>query len=85
MEERIKKLEERMKNLEQKRVSQLDIAPGQVKNAAMGEANSWFLAGLAADLPIGAVVTSSVTYYFATDTNTLYIWNGNAYKSVVLT
>lgn len=84
-DDRLKKLEQRVEKLEQKRISQLDILPGQIKNAAMGEANSYVAAGVAADLPVGTQVTSSTIFYFALDTNTLYAWNGTAYKSVVLT
>lgn len=80
----IEGLQEQINNLKQGRVYQQSIVPDAVKMRHMGEGNRYIWAGLEADLPDGVSVTSSVTAYFATDTNKLYIWNGTAWKSVTL-
>lgn len=82
---RIKTLEETVAKMQRERITQSSIIPGAVKQRHMGESNRYIWSGLEADLPDGFSVTSSVTAYFATDTNKLYIWNGTAFKSTTLT
>lgn len=88
MEEDLKKQLEELKRkvqfLENKRITQQQIVPDSIKSRAMGEPNRFFLSGVAADRPSPHTVTGGVTYYFATDTNTLYVYNGTAWKSVLL-
>lgn len=80
----IDKLKQKINLLEQKRIYQQDIVPDGVKQRHMGEGNRYIWAGLEADLPDGASVTSSVVAYFCTDTFKLKIWTGDTYKSVTL-
>ena len=84
LQKEIKELRRELDMLKQKRVSQTDVIPDSIKMRAMGEANRYIWAGLEADLPTGASVTSSVVAYFCTDTFKLKIWTGTAYKSVTL-
>jgi transcription termination factor Rho len=63
------------------RIRQQDILPGAIKNRAMGEANSYFYAGLLADRPDGVSFGKNVNYYFSTDTNVLYIFDGTVWRS----
>lgn len=65
-------------------IGQEHLRPGVLKNRHFGEGNSYVVAGLDADLPTGAVVTSSVTAYFATDTNKWYIYNGAEWVFITL-
>jgi len=80
----IENLQNEVNQLKQRRVYQQSVVPDAIKMRHMGEGNRYIWAGLEDDLPEGASVTSSVTAYFATDTNKLYIWNGTAWKSVTL-
>jgi hypothetical protein len=73
---KIKKLEDRIDTLEGRRLLQQDFLPGCVKNRAMGEANSYLYAGVASKRPTGAKFGNNVTYYYATDTDVFYIWDG---------
>lgn len=81
---RIEDLEKKMKSVDEKRIFQQDVIPGAIKMRAMGEANRYIMAGLEANRPEGFSVTDSVTAYFATDTNKLWIWNGTSWKSATL-
>lgn len=83
-QKQINDLKAEVERLKQKRVYQQDVVPGAIKMRAMGEANRYIMAGLEADRPDGAEVTSSVTAYFATDTNKYYIWNTTAWVSTTL-
>lgn len=85
LQKRIEDLEKKVKSIDEKRIFQQDVIPGAIKMRAMGEANRFVMAGLEANRPDGFSVTDSVTAYFATDTNKLYIWNGTAWKSATLT
>jgi hypothetical protein len=85
LKKRIDDLEKRVKSIDEKRIFQQDIIPGAIKQRHMGEANRYIMAGLEADRPTGIDVTDSVTCFFATDTNKLYIFNGTAWKSATLT
>ncbi len=76
LEKRVKELEDL---IDAKRY-QSDYANNSIKQRHL-EALLIFT-GIAADLPDG---TTEVQAYFATDTNTLYLFNGVAWKSVVLT
>ena len=92
MEEEVKKLKKAIVELKrevdllkQRRVSQSAVIPDAIKQRHMGESNRFIQVGLAADLPTGYLEGNSAMCYFAYDTNTLYIWNGSAYVSEVLT
>lgn len=83
--DKLRKLEDEVQALKTQRITQAMIIPSAIKTRHMGEPNRFFMSGLAADRPEGQQVGSGVTCYFATDTNTLSIWNGTAYVSEVLT
>lgn len=86
IEKRLKELEKRIKLLEQKRIFQQDIIPDAIKMRHMGEGNRFVRSGLEADLPtVPETGTDSSAMYFATDTDTLYIYNGTTWVSEVLT
>lgn len=60
-------------------VFQTDIPPKGIKQRLI---EAWIVfSGLAADRPNG---TTETKVYFSTDTNSLSIWNGTAWKSVTL-
>lgn len=84
---KITELEKEVNLLKQRRVSQTAIIPGVVKNRHLGEASSYVVFGLEADLPVGLDVNTSTIAYFATDTNKWHIWNPTTqvYVSVTLT
>lgn len=65
----------------QRRITQQDIVPGAVKQRHIQ--GFILFRGLEADLPDGS---TEVQFYFATDTDTLYIWNpqNNGWNSVAL-
>lgn len=85
LQKRIEQLEKEIRMLKMRRIAQYDVIPGAIKKNAMGEANKFISGGLTADRPDGESVTGSVSVWFDTSTNKLYIWNGTAYKSVTLT
>lgn len=83
---RLDELQKQVDYLLQKRITQVDVVPGSIKQRAMGEANLWVNAGLAADLPSEGLPTAEGTsIYFETDTGVLNIWNGTAWLSTTLT
>lgn len=69
------------KDVEQLKKSRLfDPIPGSLRQRHL---EAWIIfSGVVADLPDG---TTEVKAYFATDTNTLYLWNGTAWVGEVLT
>jgi len=85
LKQQIRLLTDRVGRLEERRLFQQDYTNDSVKSRHMGEANRYLNAGLEADRPDGANFGNNVTYWFATDTDTLYIWNGTAWVSEVLT
>jgi len=85
LKKKVEELEKKIQKLETKRIYQMDVTPGAIKNRHLGEANTYILAGLEADRPTGHEVTSSTVAYFAKDTNVLSIWNGTAWVSETLT
>lgn len=85
LQKQIDQLKEDLLKLQNQRITQSMILPDVIKTRMMGEGNRYITAGLDANLPTGNSVTGSVVYYFATDTNKLYIWNGTAFKSTTLT
>lgn len=85
MDEEIKKIQKQIDELKTRRVSQSSVEPGAIKQRHLGESNQYIWAGLEADLPTGAQVTSSTVAYFCTDTFKLKIWTGTVFKSVTLT
>jgi len=63
-----------------RRIGQQDILAGAVKQRHI---DGWIIfSGLAADLPDGS---TEVKAYYATDINTLYLWNGTVWKSEIFT
>jgi len=85
LNKQIEELTKKVERLEQKRVFQQDVVPGAIKMRAMGEGSRFMRGGLEADLPtVGENATDSVAYYFATDTDKLYIFNGTAWVSATL-
>ena len=84
MDSEIAKLQKQIDELKVRRISQSDLIPQQIKKRHMGEPNSYIWAGLEANLPTGASVTSGVVAYFCTDSFKLKIWTGTAFKSVTL-
>jgi len=75
-----REIEQIVQDVLRRTIQQSDILPGGVKQRHL-EAMIIFR-GLAADRPDG---TTEVLAYFATDTDTLSIWNGSAWKDEVLT
>lgn len=63
-------------------IGQFDVLNGAIKQRHIDGAV--IRRGLAADLPSDGD-TSKCYAYFATDTNTLYCWNGSGWVSEVLT
>lgn len=85
-EKNIDKLKQETSFLKQKRVSQTEIIPGAVKARHIGEGPRFTRSGLEADLPeSGENATDSNAVYYATDTDTYYIWNGTAWTPQVNT
>ena len=85
MEDRIKKLEDRLDQLENRRIFQQMIVPDAIKMRHMGEANRFFRSGLSADRPtVGETGTDSSAAYFATDTGVLSVWDGSAWLETTL-
>lgn len=82
LQKQIKQLQDQVQGLQVRRVYQWDVAPGIIKTRHMGEANSYFVSGLAADRPTeGITITGGVSYYWATDTGVLSIWTGTGWLS----
>lgn len=85
MEDRIKKLEQEVEFLKQRRVSQSDIIPQAVKLRHLGEGVPYIQSGLAANRPTsGAVVTSGYTIWWSYDTHVLSVWDGSQWRTVTL-
>lgn len=83
----IKKLQERVNLLEQKRVYRQDIAPDAVLMRHVGEGVRFIRDGTTADLPTeGEEPSQGAAVYFDYETNIFYVWNRDtgAYKSVTL-
>lgn len=82
MEDRIKKLEKQVEFLMDKRILQTDLTPDVVKMRHVGEGVRFIRSGLEADLPtVGETCLQGQPFYWATDTNKLYGWNGTAWVS----
>jgi len=76
MDDKIAQLQKQIDELKVRRVSQSQIIPGQVKQAAMGEPNAYVNGGTTANKPtIGNAVTFGASIYFDNGTNKLYCWN----------
>lgn len=71
-------IEQRLNQLETKRMTQKDYINRSVKPRHVD--GLVITPGLAADLPSG---NTDVQAYFATDTNVLYLWNGSSWVSDV--
>lgn len=88
--ELVQNLRQEVESLKQQRVGQQMILPQAIKNRHMGEANTYIYGGLSANRPTrGNTIKAgntiiSISAYFETDTNKLYIWNNTTWKSVTL-
>ena len=83
--DQVKKLQERVDYLMEKRITQVDFVPGSVRTRSMGEANLWVRGGLEANLPTaGEGTTNGYALYFCTDSKKLKIWTGTAWVSTTL-
>ncbi len=85
LSKKIDDVAQKSNQIQSPRIGQSQVLPDAIKTRHMGEPNRYFRSGLDADLPSGATIGQGVIYYFATDTNKLYVWNGSAFKSVTLT
>lgn len=65
---------------QRQKVTQSDIPPQTIKTRHLEDVVIVF--GVVADRPTNS--STGVRAYFATDTNTLYCWNGTAWVSEVL-
>ncbi len=75
-------LQKRITKLESKRIMQMDILPGSVKQRHINEGVIFIRSGLDAKLPTkGETTVTGQPFYWATDTGKLYAWNGTAWKS----
>lgn len=82
---RIDKLEDEIKSLQTKRVTQAQVLPDVIKERHVGEGVRFIRAGLEADLPTeGEPTASGQPFYWCTDSFKLKIWTGTAWKSVTL-
>lgn len=68
-------IKKELEDLRFRRVFQQDIVPQAVKQRHMGEPNAYISAGLVANRPDPAEVTSGVSAYYGLDTKKLYVWN----------
>ena len=95
MDDRIQKLETLVEELrqeliilKQRKVYQQDVIPGAIKNRAMGEANSYVVNVLAADIPtVGTPARVGTPMMYAEDEKKLYIWStvNTAWETVTFT
>lgn len=88
LRQELEKLKKEIEILKQRRVSQSDVIPSTIKSRHIGEGVPYLLTGLATDLPAEGFLNADIattSVYFAYDTDTLYIWNGSAWVSEVLT
>lgn len=76
-EQRLKKIEDRIQQLENRRILQQDIMPGAVKNRAMGDANSYIK--ILTSSPDGATFNENTTAYFNSTDSKWYCFNGSVW------
>jgi len=85
LQKQIDELKKEVEALKNKRIGQLDILPDAIKMRHLGEGSRFIRSGLEADMPtVGESATDSVTVYYATDTEKLYVYNGGAWVSTTL-
>ena len=86
LEERIKVLEQKIEELESRRIRQEMILPSVIKARHIGAGVRFIRSGLAADIPTtGEGAEQGSAIYFETDTNKLKVWNGTAWVEETLT
>lgn len=85
LKEQLKDLEDRIRTLEGKRIFQQDLVPDVVKMRHVGEGVRFIRSGLVSKLPTAEKPMQGSALYWATDTNTLYIYNGTAWVLIPLT
>lgn len=85
IEEILNKLNERITNLESKRILQQDVISDAIKMRHIGEGVRFIRSGLEENLPTAESPKQGSSIYWATDTATLYIWDGTDWKAVTLT
>ncbi len=84
MDKQIEDIKDRLKQLENKRVSQQDIVPDSIKMRHIGEGVRFVRSGTSANKPTtGETATGSVAMYYDTTDNKLWIYNGS-WRSVTL-
>lgn len=85
MAEEIRKLQEKVGFLMQKRIGQVDIIPDSIKMRHIGEGVRFIRSGLEADLPAtGESALQGSAFYWCTDSFKLKIWTGTVWKSATL-
>jgi len=77
LNKKLKELEDRISQLETRRILQQDILPGAVKNRAMGEANSYVK--ILTSSPTGAKFNENTMAYFNSADSKWYVYNGTAW------
>jgi hypothetical protein len=82
---RIQKLEEEVERLKTRRVGQTELLPGCVKARNVSEGIKYIQSGLVADLPVVDIPMQGQQFFWATDTHTLYIYDGSAWRTQILT
>lgn len=80
---RVTQLEAQLQSLATQRINQSQIIPGSLSQGSIAAGFALLQMGKAANKPTKG--TNICLFYFATDTNHLYAWNNNAWKSVTLT
>ena len=79
VEDRLKKLEDTVRFLTEKRIAQVDILPDSVKMRHVGEGVRFIRGGATASKPTkGEGVMQGYAIYFDTTAKKLYIWNSDA-------
>ena len=85
-EERIQKLEEKVRFLMDKRVGQVDILPDSVKQRHIAEGVRYVRGGVTAGKPTtGESPMQGIPIYVDTTASRVYFWNGSAWKYASLT
>lgn len=80
VEQRVKKLEDEVVLIQQRRTGQQMVIPDAIKMRHVGEGVRYLRSGLAANRPTsGEEPLQGSAVYFATDTNVLSIWDGNSW------
>jgi hypothetical protein len=85
LQKQVEDLKVEVEKLKNKRIMQSDILPDVLKQRHIGEGVRFIQSGLAADLPEVNIPMQGQQIFFATDTHTLYVYDGTAWRTQVLT